>query len=127
MAKETFLQQTRISFPIETTNAKKVRGCEAKNHNPSCPCLVCRKPQEDCRKCPNPTKQHVIPKCIAKNILRWTEKQIDDPSNVISLSRPCHADADKGVAEQYYTLRKEAENGKRCTPEDMLVFREQSS
>lgn len=96
-------------------------GCEAKKHNPGCPCLSCKKPKEACETCSKLTKQHVIPDATAKNILGWTKEQRDDPSNITRLSKPCHKDEDKNIQKKHYELLNQMKAGAVITQEYAMM------
>jgi hypothetical protein len=122
VSKEKTLQSK--TFPeIRTRKIDEKMGCQAEKHNPFCPCLTCQKPPENCEKCSNLTKQHIIPRCIARNILGWTEVELDDQSNIEKLSSPCHVDADRKVMKQFERFQQEAKKGKKFTVKDVLLFR----
>ncbi len=50
------------------------------------------------------TKDHFTPKCIAK-LLRWKQKQIEDPLNIQYLSFACHKEKDSTTPARLQLLK----------------------
>jgi hypothetical protein len=112
-------------FKSRIKHIKEKSRCEAKTHNPSCPCSRCQKPKESCRDCNQIiTKQHRVPQRFARNLLGWTNKQINAASNIQLLSEPCHQDADRNLDGLGEALKREQNSGKKITAEEILIFRE---
>jgi len=127
MKRERGTRRAKQNHETKAISIGRQVGCQAKDniHNPSCPCIACKKPQDNCVGCPNLTRQHYISKSIAKKLLKWNKKEIDASSNRLWLSNACHNDADRGLAGLYYALREENAHGRKITTEEIVIFREQ--
>lgn len=97
-------------------------GCKAKIHNPSCPCLVCQKPPENCRKCPKLTRQHEIPKSIGTKILGLSPDEIGN--HITMVSNPCHRQEDKEIPIILHAMGVLKKEGLVPTETDVLKIRE---
>lgn len=65
------------------------------------------------------TVDHLTPRCIAKHILGWTRKQIDDPMNLQYLSKACHKEKDSTTVQRFQLALRQ-KRGEMITLEEYL-------
>jgi len=94
-----------VERPIE------MRGCKSPTHEPGCPCTMCNKPVENCKKCPELSDQHIIPLSIGKAI-GMTRKQLEAPENHRRESKVDHRPNDARVPKVLYEMKKEMKEDK---------------
>ena len=98
-------------------------GCESPIHQPGCPCRMCNKPVENCKKCPELTDQHIVPLSIGKAI-GMTKKQLAEPENHRRESKIDHRFNDVRVPTVLYQMKKEMKEGVKFSTTAVLAMRE---
>jgi len=85
---------------------ERERICEAPYHTEGCNGI-------------GETKDHLTPKCIAKHVLGWSRKQIEDPANIQYLSKACHQEKDATTSVRF-RLALRQKKGETITLEEYL-------
>jgi len=99
---------------------ENIYRCQAEKHHSSCSCLSCK--PRNCNSCDKLTKQHQIPRCIARKILGLSADEMKN--HTILVSKSCHEQEDGQVPYILYLMKilKEQE-GMVPTIEEVLTIR----
>lgn len=100
------------------------RPCEAPEHHPNCPCLKCNliKPKS-CQNCRLVNFDHITPKSLARKVLKWTEEQLNDESNLMCLSYVCHRMKDLDTPVRVDVAKRQKKGEDFDWPKHRSLFR----
>jgi hypothetical protein len=119
------INSQHIDVPILKNGLiKKVGECDAKKHEPNCPCCNCQRPKTGCIKCnPKSTLHHIIPTAIA-GLYKWKSNRKNNKSNAAWLSPACHVKADRDTTELSLIFKRKAKKGKLPPIEELKAIRQ---
>jgi hypothetical protein len=99
-----------------------MKGCKSPTHVEGCPCTMCQKPVESCKKCPVLNTQHSIPRCIGRQVLGMDNKQLDAYTH--KESKVCHRENDVRVPTVLFEMKLRKSEGMKYSKEAVLKMRE---
>jgi hypothetical protein len=99
-----------------------MKGCKSPTHIEGCPCTMCQKPVESCKKCNFLSDQDIVPRSIGKAI-GMTKKQLREPENHRKESKVCHHFNDIRIPTVLYQMKKEIKEGMKFSATAVLSMR----